>query len=166
MASPPPLSCGASTTGALLVLHRVLQQIRRGVDVRLPPAVETGLSWAVSFAAISVGWILFRAQSLPHALSMLDALLTPSRYTLLTLPGGTYALVLAVFAAYFTYSVAWVPLMRRFRTKLWGERKIMRESPHLQFCKWSSMSAAIFWMLVYVLSEAAEKLPNFVYVNF
>ena len=47
-----------------------------------------------------------------------------------------------------------------------GQRRIMRESPHVQFCKWSSMSAAIFWMLVYVLSEAAEKLPNFVYVNF
>jgi hypothetical protein len=36
----------------------------------------------------------------------------------------------------------------------------------LQFCKWSVMSAAVFWMVVYLLSEAAEKLPNFVYVNF
>jgi hypothetical protein len=34
------------------------------------------------------------------------------------------------------------------------------------FCKWSMMAAAIFWMMIYMLSEKADKLPNFVYVNF
>lgn len=40
------------------------------------------------------------------------------------------------------------------------------ESPFLKYCKWAAMSACLFWMLVYVLSESAQKLPNFVYVNF
>ena len=35
-----------------------------------------------------------------------------------------------------------------------------------RFCKWSGMTAAVFWMLVYMLSESAAKLPDFVYVNF
>ncbi len=35
-----------------------------------------------------------------------------------------------------------------------------------RFCKWSFMLAAICWMVIYILSEAAEKLPDFVYVNF
>lgn len=32
--------------------------------------------------------------------------------------------------------------------------------------KWGLMSAALFWMWVYLLSQSAEKLPEFVYVNF
>ena len=32
--------------------------------------------------------------------------------------------------------------------------------------KWSLMSAAVFWVLVYRFSEAAAKFPEFVYVNF
>jgi len=41
-----------------------------------------------------------------------------------------------------------------------------RDESYWQFCKWSCMSAGIFWMLVYMLSEAATKWPDFVYVNF
>ncbi len=47
-----------------------------------------------------------------------------------------------------------------------GGFKFNWESPYWQFCKWSFMSAAVFWMVIYIVSEAAEKLPNFVYVNF
>jgi hypothetical protein len=36
----------------------------------------------------------------------------------------------------------------------------------VRFCKWSFMTAAVFWMVVYLLSETAEQLPDFVYVNF
>lgn len=32
--------------------------------------------------------------------------------------------------------------------------------------RWSLMSAALFWMVVYRLSSAASGLPDFVYVGF
>lgn len=32
--------------------------------------------------------------------------------------------------------------------------------------KWSLMAVAVFWTLVYRLSEEAAKIPEFVYVNF
>ena len=35
-----------------------------------------------------------------------------------------------------------------------------------KFIKWNLMAAALFWLLVYQLSDTAEKLPDFVYVNF
>lgn len=34
------------------------------------------------------------------------------------------------------------------------------------FIKWSIMSSALFWMLVYHLSQNARAIPDFVYVNF
>jgi hypothetical protein len=41
-----------------------------------------------------------------------------------------------------------------------------RQSDSYLVWKWGLMSAALFWMLVYVWSQSAEKLPGFVYVNF
>jgi hypothetical protein len=35
-----------------------------------------------------------------------------------------------------------------------------------QFLKLNLMAAALLWLVVYRLSETAEKLPEFVYVNF
>ena len=32
--------------------------------------------------------------------------------------------------------------------------------------KWSAMLVALFWMLVFRLSQSVERLPEFVYVNF
>lgn len=32
--------------------------------------------------------------------------------------------------------------------------------------KWTLMLAAIFWTVVYKLSESGVKVPDFVYVNF
>ncbi len=32
--------------------------------------------------------------------------------------------------------------------------------------KWSLMSGAVFWVIVFKLSERGIKVPDFVYVNF
>lgn len=32
--------------------------------------------------------------------------------------------------------------------------------------KWAAMASAVFWMVVYNLSQQAVRLPEFVYVNF
>jgi hypothetical protein len=44
--------------------------------------------------------------------------------------------------------------------------KTNADTPYRKFCKWSAMSAAIFWMIIYMLSQAATRWPGFVYVNF
>ncbi len=41
-----------------------------------------------------------------------------------------------------------------------------RQADSYPVWKWGLMSAALFWMLVYLWSQSAEKLPGFVYVNF
>ena len=41
-----------------------------------------------------------------------------------------------------------------------------RQSDCYPLLKWGLMSAALFWMLVFLSSESAKDLPNFVYVNF
>ena len=43
---------------------------------------------------------------------------------------------------------------------------LIRRSMFWGFTKWSLMSAALFWLLVYKLSQQMVHLPEFVYVNF
>jgi hypothetical protein len=44
--------------------------------------------------------------------------------------------------------------------------KLFLASDYWVFVKWSLMSCALLWLLIYRLSEATQKLPDFVYVNF
>jgi hypothetical protein len=44
--------------------------------------------------------------------------------------------------------------------------KKLKDTPLLLAFRWSLMLAAIFWTLVYKLSETGVKVPDFVYVNF
>lgn len=39
-------------------------------------------------------------------------------------------------------------------------------TPELQVFKWSLMASTTLWAIVYKLSEAGLKVPDFVYVNF
>ena len=43
---------------------------------------------------------------------------------------------------------------------------ILRSSRFWPFTKWSLMSTALFWVVIYKLSQEAVRLPEFVYVNF
>ena len=40
------------------------------------------------------------------------------------------------------------------------------KSAEWQIFKWSLMSSAVLWALVYKFSERGLKIPDFVYVNF
>lgn len=44
--------------------------------------------------------------------------------------------------------------------------KKMSGSSYWILAKWSLMAFSIFWMVVFILSEQAVKVPEFVYVNF
>ena len=90
--------------GLLLVAHRQVQSLRRtGVRAGGLLADRLGAiaSWALSFGLISLGWVLFRANSPAQALTMLVAVFAPQTYAVLSLPANLYILVTLVGVSYF-----------------------------------------------------------------
>lgn len=45
-------------------------------------------------------------------------------------------------------------------------RSLLKNLRSLTALKWGLMSASLFWLAVYRLSQTAERLPDFVYVKF
>jgi alginate O-acetyltransferase complex protein AlgI len=86
--------------GVLLVLHRQVQQAERKFDWDLDPKFWTSFSWIVTMALINLGWIFFRANSLPQARQMWLAVLSPASYDSHFLSVSLYLLVGAVAAGY------------------------------------------------------------------
>ena len=83
--------------GLLLVAHRLWQHIRRRFDWQ-PGKIWSFLGWLVTASLISLGWILFRANSTAQAREMLRALASPTTYGFHALTSSLYLLI-AVFAA-------------------------------------------------------------------
>jgi alginate O-acetyltransferase complex protein AlgI len=86
--------------GMLLVLHRQVQQAERRLDWNPPEQVWTPLSWILTIALISLGWIFFRANSLAQAREMWSDLLTPASYGSHNLSSTLYLLVAALAIGY------------------------------------------------------------------
>ena len=87
--------------GVLLVLHRQWQRLQSSHDWQLPQTIMGPLSWLVTFSAICLGWVFFRATSLGQAYSMLRAAVTPAAYMTYTLPGSVFVLVIVLALGYF-----------------------------------------------------------------
>ena len=85
--------------GALLVAHRLLQQAERRFNWE-PSRVWTPLSWLTTAALISLGWILFRANSPSQASEMLTAIVTPASYGSRYLSSSLYLLIGVLAAGY------------------------------------------------------------------
>ena len=85
--------------GALLVSQRLLQQAERRFHWQLPK-LWTPLSWLVTAALISLGWILFRANSMPQARQMLAAVASPGSYASHYLSSSLYILIAILSAGY------------------------------------------------------------------
>jgi D-alanyl-lipoteichoic acid acyltransferase DltB (MBOAT superfamily) len=89
-----------SYQGILLVLHRQWQALQRRLKWEPPATIWTPISWAVTMALISAGWILFRANSLPRATQMLAAVASPASYVDRVLPRSLYLLIASLAIAY------------------------------------------------------------------
>jgi len=87
--------------GILLVLHRQWQKISGRYEWHLPQSLMAPLCWVVTFCAICLGWIFFRANNLNQAFTMLRAAVTPGTYMRYTLPGDLFLLVTVLAAGYF-----------------------------------------------------------------
>jgi alginate O-acetyltransferase complex protein AlgI len=88
--------------GVLLVLHRQFQQIQRKLDWNPPSVISTPLSWIATVIVINLGWIPFRANSLPQAGQMLSAVISPATYASHFLSGSLYLLIVVLAAGYAT----------------------------------------------------------------
>jgi hypothetical protein len=65
-----------------------------------PERFWDALSWIATMALISLGWIFFRANSLPQAGQMLKAITSPSTYASHSLSSSLYLLVGVLAAGY------------------------------------------------------------------
>jgi alginate O-acetyltransferase complex protein AlgI len=110
--------------GVLLIAHRLIQQRRRKMSWALSAGIDRLLSWAVSFLAISLGWVLFKANSLGQAVTMLKAIVTPWSYFSPALTANYYLLVLAVLLGYFSYHGLRILSVRRMRSAFTPEFRI------------------------------------------
>lgn len=114
--------------GILLVAHRQIQAARRRLKLAPPAAIDKALSWAMSFGSISLGWILFRAQTFKQALAMITAVFEPVGYFHLTMRPDFYILTALVIGGYFAYAAieATAPRLRQNRA---GDRALWLLSP-------------------------------------
>jgi alginate O-acetyltransferase complex protein AlgI len=87
--------------GILLVLHRQWQQIERRTGITSDGLAIGILGWAYTFAAICLGWILFRANSRSEAWTMLSSVFSAKSYFYRVLPDSMYLLVETVMLGYF-----------------------------------------------------------------
>jgi len=87
--------------GVLLVLHRQWQQFQRWSDFQWPQYLATPVCWAATFAAISFGWIFFRASDLQQSVAMVAAVFTPATYGQHFLPPSLYLLIVVFIVGYF-----------------------------------------------------------------
>lgn len=85
--------------GLLLVAHRQLQRLERRFNWE-PPKLWIPLSRIATATFISLGWILFRANSTSQARQMLAAIVSPQRYASHFLSSSLYILIAALAAGY------------------------------------------------------------------
>jgi len=114
--------------GLMLVGHRLGQQLSRRIPFNLPNPLAIFLSWGATFALMSLGWVLFRANDLTQASRLLASVMSPSAYRLsrITLHPDYYFLVGLMVAGYFGY----VGLTRL--VELWTEfyqRELLNRAP-------------------------------------
>lgn len=87
--------------GVLLVLHRQWQEFRKRAGLNWSGALATGTSWLLTFAAVCIGYVFFRAEDWRQASAMITAIISPSRYAHATLPTSLYWLVAVSMGGYF-----------------------------------------------------------------
>jgi len=87
--------------GILLVLHRQWQEFRKRAGFEWSGALATAISWCVTFGAVCVGYIFFRANNTRQAIAMLKAMASLRSYRHLTLDHSFYVMTLLAAVGYF-----------------------------------------------------------------
>ncbi len=167
---------GAKTTfvlwgtyqGLLLVLHRLIQQFRRNRSIEMPVALDTALSWAVSFMAVSMGWIFFRANDLKQALAMLGSIASPQTYLHPVLAPSYYLMISVVLLMYLVNKTVVTPTLLRIRqamTPVWTGR-FAGLGITGEFLTVVCLIPMVFMLFLAILRTGSEGMTPFVYAVF
>ncbi|MGC1966898.1 MAG: MBOAT family O-acyltransferase [Candidatus Acidiferrales bacterium] len=100
-----PLVAWGIYHGVLLVIHRLVQNFRKRRSWSVPFAIDALLSWAVTFVAVSLGWIIFRSHDLRQVGKMFGALLVPRSYLHPIMRPDFFIITAVIVAAYFAVAV-------------------------------------------------------------
>ncbi|MFY9647262.1 MAG: MBOAT family O-acyltransferase [Terriglobales bacterium] len=87
--------------GLLLVAHRQWQEFRKRVGFGWTGTMASGISWLLTFLAVCVGYVFFRAESVGQAFGMLKAMASLHTYRHLTLDHSYYVMTLLAMVGYF-----------------------------------------------------------------
>jgi alginate O-acetyltransferase complex protein AlgI len=88
--------------GLLLVAHRLGQLLtKQRFSIRLPRDLGVFLSWGATFLLVSLGYILFRANDLTQAFSMLGSVFSLRAYRHFGMPRDFYTLTVTIVCGYF-----------------------------------------------------------------
>ena len=90
--------------GLLLVIHRLGQQTKRRLSIRLPRYLGVFLAWGITFLLVSLGYVIFRAHDLTQVLLMLRSVFSPGAYRHFAMPRNFYLLTSAVAIGYFVFT--------------------------------------------------------------
>jgi alginate O-acetyltransferase complex protein AlgI len=88
--------------GMLLVAHRLIQPLLTRWNFDRYGRLLTPVSWLVTFLAVTLGWILFRAETSTQAFEMFHAIISPGRYHHPSLSPNFYYFTALTLAGYFT----------------------------------------------------------------
>jgi len=97
--------------GLLLAGHRLGQQAKRRFAIRSLGQSGVFLAWGTTFLLISLGYVLFRANDLTVALSMLRTVFSPAAYSHFVMPRNFYIFTLAVVIGYFAFTAGYSVLL-------------------------------------------------------
>jgi alginate O-acetyltransferase complex protein AlgI len=114
--------------GLLLVGHRQLQSIQRRWKLKIPDIVTTPIAWGVTFALVSLGWILFRGHDMQQVLAMLGAVFSPHTYLHGALRPNFYVVTSLIIGGYFAYHFV-AALLTSSKNPLWTQRLLWLVSP-------------------------------------
>ena len=87
--------------GILLVAHRQWQELRKRSGFEWAGVLPSLISWALTFSAVCIGYIFFRAANFRQAAAMLKAMASLHTYRHLTLDHSFYVVNLAAAIGYF-----------------------------------------------------------------
>lgn len=137
--------------GLLLLGHRLFQQWQRRSGVSSAGPLGTAVSGVLTFAAITLGWTLFRASDWHQAAGLLRSALLPFSSQPAVLPRSLYVIVLGVAAIYL--------VLEGLRERSESGRTILAMMPvELRFACYG----AIFYFALFRSSEP----QSFIYVQF
>jgi alginate O-acetyltransferase complex protein AlgI len=161
--------------GLLLVFHRWGQQLMRRWTSPWQAGLGDRLSWLITFAAISLGWIFFRANDLERAVTMFQAIVSYEQYFKLSLPPSFYVLMLAFIVGQLMVSGL------QSRVTIWRNRYYQQpELPGYQRCAielgellkkrtawWlAPMTAVLLLVILALVTDPGVPVNSFIYTAF